>query len=104
MNALAGFRFASLGSGSEGNALVAEVSEGASLTRVMIDCGFGLRECERRLQRLGLTPASLAGVLVTHEHGDHIGGVERLARKHGVAVWMTYGTYVASTVGGPGPF
>lgn len=99
-----GFRFASLGSGSEGNALVAEVAEGGSITRVMIDCGFGLRECERRLARLDIEPASLSGILVTHEHGDHIGGVERVARKHGVPVWMTYGTFVASNLGGTGPY
>lgn len=101
---MAGFRFASLGSGSEGNALVAEVTEGASVTRVMIDCGFGIRESERRLERLGIEAASLSGILITHEHGDHVGGVERFARKHGVPVWMTYGTFVASNLGGVGPF
>jgi phosphoribosyl 1,2-cyclic phosphodiesterase len=101
---LSGFRFASLGSGSEGNALIAEVAEGGTLTRVMIDCGFGIRECERRLARLGLVPGDLAGILITHEHGDHIGGVERLARKHDIPVWMTYGTFVASNLGGTGPY
>lgn len=95
-------RFCSLGSGSEGNALVVEVAEGASLTRVLLDCGFALRESERRLQRAGVEPSSLAAILVTHEHGDHIGGVERLARKHGVPVWMTHGTFVASRIGGAG--
>jgi phosphoribosyl 1,2-cyclic phosphodiesterase len=101
---LPGFRFASLGSGSEGNALIAEAVEGGTTTRLLIDCGFGIRECERRLERLGVDPASLSGILVTHEHGDHIGGVERLARKHAIPVWMTYGTFVASNLGGAGPF
>jgi phosphoribosyl 1,2-cyclic phosphodiesterase len=101
---LSGFRFASLGSGSEGNALIAEVAEGSCVTRLLLDCGFGIRECERRLERLGVPAASLSGVLVTHEHGDHIGGVERLARKHRIPVWMTYGTFVASNLGGAGPY
>jgi phosphoribosyl 1,2-cyclic phosphodiesterase len=95
-------RFASLGSGSEGNALVVEAVEAGATTRVLLDCGFGLRDCERRLARLGLEPASLAAIIVTHEHGDHVGGVERMARKHALPVWMTYGTFVASRIGGVG--
>ena len=89
-------RFASLGSGSEGNALIVEATDGNAVTRVMLDCGFGLRDAERRLARLGLDPADLDAIVVTHEHGDHVGGVPRFARKHGTPVWMTYGTYVAS--------
>lgn len=81
-------RFASLGSGSEGNGLVVE----AGATRILLDCGFGLAECVARLARLGLHPADLAGIVVTHEHGDHLGGVGRLARKYGLPVWLTAGT------------
>ena len=95
-------RFASLGSGSEGNGLVVEVASGAARTRVLLDCGFGLRESERRLERLGVAPASLAAIVVTHEHGDHVSGVERLARKHAIPVWMTHGTFVACRIGGAG--
>lgn len=84
-------RFASLGSGSRGNALVVEVER----TRVLIDCGFTPRECERRLQRLGLAPADLAGVLVTHEHDDHIGHALPFAERYGLRVWMTWGTWRA---------
>ncbi len=92
-------RFASLGSGSEGNALV--VSTGRSsgavgcATRpraVLVDCGFGLREALRRLSRLGLQPSDLAGILVTHEHSDHVGGVFRLAREAAVPIFITPGT------------
>lgn len=81
-------RFASLGSGSEGNGLVVE----AGSTRVLMDCGFGLADSVSRLARLGLNPSDLAGIVVTHEHGDHIGGVGRLARKHKLPVWLTAGT------------
>lgn len=81
-------RFASLGSGSAGNALVVE----AGTTRVLLDCGFGLREVETRLGRLGLASADLAAIVVTHEHEDHAGGVARLAARHDIPVWLTYGT------------
>ena len=81
-------RFASLGSGSEGNALL--VSAGRTL--VLMDCGFGLRDTVARLERLGVSPAHLSGIVVTHEHGDHIGGVARLARKYNLPVWLTHGT------------
>lgn len=89
-------RFASLGSGSEGNALIVEAAvEGGKPCRIMLDCGFGLKECESRLVRLGIAPASLAAILVTHEHGDHIGGVVRLARRHDIPIWATHGTLQA---------
>lgn len=81
-------RFASLGSGSEGNGLVVE----AGVTRVLMDCGFGLADSVARLARLGLQPGDLAGIVVTHEHSDHIGGVGRLARKYRLPVWLTAGT------------
>lgn len=83
-------RFASLGSGSAGNALLVE--HGTSC--LMLDCGFGLRDTVTRLQRLGRSPADLAGIVVTHEHGDHVAGVFRLARKYALPVWMTHGTWV----------
>ena len=81
-------RFASLGSGSQGNALVVE----AQGTRVLVDCGFGLAVTVARLARLGLVPEDLSAIVVTHEHDDHIGGVARLARRYGIPVWLTPGT------------
>jgi len=84
-------RFASLGSGSKGNATLIESGQ----TRILIDCGFFLRDVEERLERFGIEPESLNAILVTHEHHDHIGGVSRLARKHRVPVWMTSGTFAA---------
>lgn len=81
-------RFASIGSGSEGNALVVQVGA----TAVMLDCGFGLAATETRLARAGLVPDDIDAILVTHEHSDHIGGVARFARKHNLPVWLTHGT------------
>lgn len=81
-------RFALLGSGSQGNALLVEAGD----TRLLLDCGFSTGETVRRLGRLGLTPEQLTGILVTHEHDDHVGGVARLARKFALPVWVTPGT------------
>lgn len=87
-------RFSSLGSGSEGNSLLVEAggSAGRSAFRVMIDCGFGLREARHRLARLGCEPGDIGAILVTHEHSDHVGGVFRLARAHQIPVYLTSGT------------
>lgn len=87
----AGLKFASLGSGSKGNATLVECSD----TLVMVDCGFSVRETRRRLQRLGRTLEDVAAILVTHEHGDHISGVMPLARSAGIPVYMSKGTALA---------
>jgi len=81
-------RFACLGSGSRGNGLVVEVGK----TRLLLDCGFTLKETVMRLARLGIEPDMICGIVVTHEHDDHIGGVAQFARKFATPVWLTYGT------------
>ncbi len=81
-------RFASLGSGSRGNALLVEVNE----TLLMVDCGLSLQATEERLRILGRTPRDVTALLVTHEHADHIQGVARFARRYNTPVWMTPGT------------
>jgi len=81
-------RFASLGSGSEGNGLLVEVGN----TRVLIDCGFALRDAIERLERLDVPPETVSAILVTHEHGDHISGVAAFAMRFGTPVWLTFGT------------
>ena len=88
-------RFASLGSGSRGNALIIE----AGATRLMLDCGFGPRETIAKLGRLGLSPEDLSGILVTHEHSDHIAGAFKLASRYRLSVWMTHGTLAAAPRG-----
>lgn len=86
--------FASLGSGSKGNATIIKAED----TVIMIDCGFSMKEAELRLARLGLTPSDLSGILVTHEHGDHIKGVAALSRKYGMPAYMTHGTARAKSL------
>jgi phosphoribosyl 1,2-cyclic phosphodiesterase len=62
---------------------------------VLIDCGLNLRDTEKRLARLGLAPADLAGILITHEHGDHAGCAFDFAAAHRVPIYLTYGSLVA---------
>lgn len=81
-------KFASLGSGSRGNAALIEAGD----TRILLDNGFAAREVESRLRRLGVEPDSIAAIVVTHEHQDHIKGVGALARRYKLPVWMTAGT------------
>ena len=88
-------RFASLGSGSKGNCTVVDDGE----TCLLIDLGFTLKECIRRLDRLDLSPADIDGVLVTHEHADHIHGVAAFARKFGTPIYLSHGTYQPKKMG-----
>jgi phosphoribosyl 1,2-cyclic phosphodiesterase len=84
-------RFASLGSGSKGNATLVQHED----TCVMVDCGYSAQEAQRRLARLGVSPAQL----VTHEHSDHINGVGALARKFSLPVYLSQGTHLAGRLG-----
>ena len=88
-------RFCSLGSGSSGNATVVEARSGGTLSRVLVDCGFSLRELELRLARVALTPVDIDAVFITHEHGDHVGCALNLARRHQRPLWMSRGTWQA---------
>jgi phosphoribosyl 1,2-cyclic phosphodiesterase len=85
-------RFASLGSGSEGNALLVESASGTTTTRVLLDCGFSAKEVERRLARLDVRADEIDAILITHEHTDHIGGALTLARKWSIPLHMSWGT------------
>lgn len=95
-------RACSLGSGSSGNALVVEARDGSTVTRVLVDNGFNLKQLGRRLGRAGLTLDDIDAVLVTHEHSDHVGGVARYAGKAGLPVYCSEGTARAAGLEGPG--
>lgn len=85
-------QFASLGSGSRGNATLIEVDG----TAILVDCGFSVRETERRLKRLARDMSQISAILVTHEHGDHVRGVASLAKKFKLPVWSSRGTAKAA--------
>lgn len=94
MSALA---IAFLGSGSSGNCAVVRCGR----TAVLVDAGLSVRETRRRLAARGVALEDVAGVLVTHEHADHVYGVLALARRIGLPVFATEGT--AWAAGFPGP-
>lgn len=78
-----------LGSGSRGNSIY--VSDGS--TSILVDAGFSAREIDRRMRSQGIDPARLNAILITHEHTDHVRGVERLVRRHHLPVYLTAGTH-----------
>ncbi|ANF58800.1 MBL fold metallo-hydrolase [Halotalea alkalilenta] len=89
-------RFASLGSGSKGNATLVESDEAL----VLVDCGFGLRDALARMALLGIDPTRIDALLVTHEHGDHLRGVRSLAKRLKLPVYLTAGTWLAGKLEG----
>lgn len=88
-------RFRVLGSGSSGNATLVE----AGRTRLLIDAGLGPRTLAERVQSAGVDPASLAAVLLSHEHSDHARGAAAFSARWGVPLFGTRGTYAAAGLG-----
>ncbi len=84
-------RFASLGSGSRGNSLVVD----AGATKLLLDCGFSVRSMLARLARLAISPEEISGILLTHEHSDHMAGIGRFAGRFGIPVYLSHGTHAA---------
>lgn len=78
-------KVAVLGSGSSGNATLVE----ADGVRILVDAGFSGRDLERRLLHLDVDPASLAGIVITHDHGDHTRGMGVMARRFGIPLYLT---------------
>jgi phosphoribosyl 1,2-cyclic phosphodiesterase len=81
-------RIASLGSGSRGNATLVQYQD----TTLLVDNGFSLKQFMRRLERLEIELDAIDALLLTHEHGDHSGGVERLCARHEIPLWTAVGT------------
>ena len=75
--------FTILGSGSSGNAAYLEVGD----TRLLVDCGFSARQIKQRLATINRIPDRLDGILITHEHTDHVAGLKHLAAKLGIPIY-----------------
>jgi len=89
-------RFASLGSGSKGNASLIEVGD----TLILLDSGFSVTQLQKRLAKFGKSAEDISAVVVTHEHADHLGGVPVLARRFKMPVYMTPGTAKCDKIAG----
>ena len=82
-------RLASIASGSSGNCIYV----GTDTTHLLIDAGISARRIEGGLAKLGIKGSELSGILVTHEHSDHIGGLGVFSRKNGIPIYTTRETY-----------
>ena len=74
--------FCPLASGSKGNCLFI----GSKNTKLLIDAGISLKKIKERLFEIGESIENIDAVIVTHEHSDHIRGLEMLTKKHGIPV------------------
>ena len=77
-----------LASGSSGNSIL--VSHGG--THLLVDCGISCLRIKKALAALGLSAADLSGILITHEHSDHICGLETLFKQFHIPVYCSAGT------------
>src|SRR5438128_122917 len=78
-------RICVLGSGSSGNCTFVE----AGCARLLIDAGLRAKDICERLAQIGIDPATLTGILISHEHNDHIGGAGPLARKFHIPLYIS---------------
>jgi len=83
-----GMEITHLGSGSRGNSALLSSGE----TRVLVDCGFLLRQMENRLLLAGVEPQSIDAILVTHHHSDHSRSAKRASEKWAAALHANLGT------------
>ena len=81
-------RMISIASGSSGNCIYI----GSDDTHILVDAGISNKRIEQGLNEIGLKGSELSGILITHEHSDHIKGLGVLARKHHIPIYGTQET------------
>ncbi len=81
-------RLCSIASGSSGNCIYV----GSDTTHLLVDVGISGKRTEQGLNGLGIMAGELDGILVTHEHADHISGLGVLSRRYGIPIYATQGT------------
>src|SRR5690625_2919060 len=84
-------RFSVLASGSSGNAFYIESDQ----ERLLVDAGLSGKQLDRLFSEVHVDPANLTGILVTHEHGDHIKGLGIIARKYNLPIYANRKTWKA---------
>ena len=84
-------KIASIASGSNGNCYYLGNDDDA----ILVDVGISARQIVERMTRLGLSLSKLRGVFISHEHSDHVRGIDVFCRKHSVPVFITEKTYVS---------
>lgn len=82
-------KLCSIASGSSGNCIFA----GSDNTGILIDTGISGKRIEQGLNSIGHKTADISGIFVTHEHVDHIAGLGVIARRYGIPIYATEGTY-----------
>ncbi len=78
------FNFCSLYSGSSGNSLFVESEN----TKLLVDAGVSSKKIEEALANLEIDPTSIDGILITHEHSDHVQGLGTFAKKFNLPVFV----------------
>ncbi len=81
-------RLVSIASGSSGNCIYV----GSESTHLLVDVGISNKRTEAGLNECGLTGRDIDGILITHEHSDHIQGLGVISRKYGIPIYATKGT------------
>ena len=84
-------RFCPLFSGSSGNSLYL----GCNDTHLLIDAGMSGAKITAEMERVGLAPTDLSGILITHEHADHIAGAGILSRRYNLPIYANEATWSA---------
>lgn len=84
-------RLCSIASGSSGNCIYV----GSDNTHLLVDVGISKKRTEEGLAKLGLKGQDIDGILITHEHIDHVNGLGVMSRKYGIPIYATRGTIQA---------